>query len=128
MKAWITGIFLVVLLLAQASRTSLLLQWQQLANESFTEMFCVNKAWEDAPMCLGSCQLPDLFEAMTTDDAGDELSSSPNSPTALYCQLPVKPLTDSPQPPPVARAAKPATVPFYAPRGYIGAVFEPPMA
>lgn len=128
MKACLTGILLAVLLLAQAGRTSLLLQWQQLANDSFTELFCVNKAWEDAPMCFGSCQLTDLFEAIETDESGDQVASSFPSASAPYCQLPTPRAVDVPSPPLVMPLSQPTTVPLYAPRSYVGAVFEPPMA
>ncbi|WP_157472170.1 hypothetical protein [Neolewinella persica] len=126
MKACLTGILLSILLFAQAGRTSLLLQWQQLANESFTELFCVNKAWEDAPMCYGACQLTDLFQSMETDEPGDQISSSLPYATSPYCQLPTPNAVGLPPLPTVAKLTKPATIPLFAPRSYVGYVFEPP--
>ncbi|TXF87665.1 hypothetical protein FUA23_17800 [Neolewinella aurantiaca] len=127
MKATIVTIMLTMLLLAQAGRTSLMLQWQTLANESFTALFCVNNDWEtDVPMCAGSCQLPELFQEMTSGEGGDEFSASFPSTTSPYCQLPVRITPLQPVLPAVLTVPAPATVPFYTPGDYVGSVFEPP--
>jgi hypothetical protein len=127
MKATLTTLLLAILLLAQAGRTSVMLQWQMLANESFTALFCVNNDWEtDAPMCAGSCQLPGLFQEMASEESGDEFSASFPSATSPYCQLPTRLVTTQLAPPTVLTVQKPTTVPFYAPGDFVGTVFEPP--
>lgn len=126
MKICFTSILLSVLLLAQAGRTSVMLHWQQLAQESFTELFCVNKAWEEVPMCFGSCQRDELFQEMETDESGDQVTSTSMSAASPYCQLPAPAPMVIPVLPRVVAANKPALVPLFAARAHTGFVFEPP--
>lgn len=126
MKVCFISILLSVLLLAQAGRTSVMLHWQQMARESFTELFCVNKAWEDAPMCFGSCQRDALLQEMGTDKSGDQITSTSLPTTSPYCQMPTRTSLIIPVIPRVVIATKPALVPLFAPREHTGFVFEPP--
>lgn len=129
MQRILAGILLSSLLLAQAAKAPLMLQWQRLANESFTELFCVNKVTEPVPMCFGSCQIDDLADEMMEGNEDDgSLSSASASPSGvLYCLLPA----NLPAPrlivPEVAAIIKPLTIPRLSARDYVGTVFEPPV-
>lgn len=127
MNRTIAGILLATLLLAQAGSASFMVQWQQMANESFTELFCVNQALEDIPMCFGSCQLDDLFDQLETDDDGDRLRSASSPVSPVYCLLSPTPLAVLSAAVSPVRTTKPATVPLYLPGDYVGALFEPPV-
>lgn len=63
-----TAYLLTVVLLWHAGREALLLNWYQLANASFTELFCINK---DKPemACHGHCQLARLSAEWEEQDA-----------------------------------------------------------
>ncbi|MBC6994534.1 hypothetical protein QWY85_06110 [Neolewinella lacunae] len=127
MKQLVIGCLLSFLLLAQAAKNPLLLQWQQWANESFTELFCINKGLEDIPMCFGSCQLPALFQGMESDQGDDELQAVLPLATVLYCMLPSS-QRENPVPNPVlVPQDNPVFVPSLIARHYVGTVFEPPI-
>lgn len=126
MNRILVGILLSTLLIAQAARPSLMVQWQQMANESFSELFCVNQALEDIPMCFGSCQLEDLFDQIETDDDGDRLRSASSPVAPVYCLLSPTPLIAYANQPVRTKTVRPATIPLWLPGDYVGALFEPP--
>jgi len=118
---------LSVLLLAQAVNAPLMLQWQRVANDSFSELFCVNRALEDAPMCFGACRLPELFSALDNGSGQEGLQHAGKAPASpVYCMLrdQVKaPFTIS-----ISRKTTAVfpTVPRFLPGDFTGALFEPP--
>lgn len=130
MQRILAGILLSTLLLVQTAKAPLMLQWQQLANESFSELFCVNQALEPAPMCFGSCQIDGLEQQMTdsSTDTEGSIGAKPISPAgALYCILPGVPVHNLAEIPPFVPSIAPATEPNLKARNHVRAVFAPPM-
>ncbi len=127
MKRLLIGLVLSFLLVAQAAKNPLLLQWQQLANESFTELFCVNKGLEEIPMCYGSCQLPALFQGMESNRGDDQVQAVLPLATVLYCMLPASQRDNPVLNPVLVSQESPAFVPSFIARHYVGTVFDPPI-
>lgn len=127
MQRILFGTLLSLLLIAQAAKAPLMVQWQQLANESFSELFCVNRALEDIPMCQGSCQLTELFAVMDSGRDQDGLQQFNTSLSATaYCLLPAPRTTSFQRANPGALPAISPTVPRFLPGDFTGALFEPP--
>lgn len=118
----------VTLLLLQAGSEAVMIQWQQHARESFAELFCVNRALEDIPMCYGSCQMPELYAGLTDDSPQDELTTGNTAPAQIaYLPVRLADLGATPPPPAPLRRASPRTVPILHAGDFRPAVLQPPV-
>ncbi|PPK85241.1 hypothetical protein CLV84_2133 [Neolewinella xylanilytica] len=123
------SISFVALLLLQAGSEAVMIQWQQHARESFAELFCVNRALEDIPMCYGSCQMPDLYAGLTDDTGKDELAPGASSPAqSVYLPVRLTVLPARPMPPAPSRLVRPRTEPVLQGGDHRRASLQPPLA
>ncbi|MGB3800966.1 MAG: hypothetical protein WA952_14215 [Lewinella sp.] len=123
------SISFVTLLLLQVGSEAVMIQWQQHARESFADLFCVNRAQEDIPMCFGSCQMPELYAGLTDDTGKDELAPANNSPVQLaYLPILQFDFPARPLPPVPSRLTPPRTVPAFLGGDYRPTALQPPLA
>ncbi len=116
---------LAIVLLWHAGREALLLNWYQLANASFTELFCMNKD-KPAMACHGHCQLMRLSAEWEEQDnpAGERPVLQPEA-RSWFVPPPARSLVVSLRSAVQARYDWPRNVCFYQ-FSYTGFVFHPP--